>query len=381
MAGEVAWDDAADVADVSLPKAEDQSVDVAHLDSSNQVAPLPQVLKRHETLDATIVTSPNAFERRQFDVSQKSSADVVHIGKPMSVVKRPVISRISINPSTRVEGPAVHMVDQPLRKVARPAFQRVNMPSTTIPAEVVGTASTTVATHAVRRASASRIATREVVWAAWRSLPSLRMFRMVMRLLGAIAMVFFCAYYSYLVLVFGATFSEARMQIWLVEACVTIFLSETVITGFSLTLRLFVSYVVSRMLWTLNGNKKQDICMPMGGSRSGGSDQQGPSSLQFRRSSPTVTSKSPIIFPENRYQRRESRGGAAMHLESMSSTVTKKTPIVLSHNRYLRTSRSGTIMHMQSMSPTVTKKTPTLLPQTRRGDQIQSVGIMGVVDI
>merc|ERR1712032_1197758 len=202
--------------------------------------------------------------------------------------------------------------------------------------------------HAVRRVDVSRIATREVVWAAWRSKASLRVFRMAIRVLGAIAMVFFCAYYSYLVLVFGATFSEARLQTWLVEACVSMFLSETVITGFALTLRLFVSYVVSRLLWTLDGSTKRDIGKSMGASDTAGSDQQGPLSLHGRRSSPTVTRKLPIILPQNRYRRK---------------------------------SRSGTVMCMESMSPTVTKKARIVLPETRRDDKTRSENIMDMVSI
>ena len=178
-----------------------------------------------------------------------------------------------------------------------------------------------------------------------------------MRLLGAIAMVFFCGYYSYLVLVFGATFSEARMRTWLVESCVTMFLSETVVTGFALTLRLFASYVVSRLLWTLNGNTKRDIGKSMGAPYTAGSNQQGPLSLHCHSSSPAVTRKLPIVLPQKRYHRRASRSGNDMHLVSMSPPVTKKTPIDLSHDRYRRKSRSGTVMRMVSMSPPVTKKT------------------------
>ena len=175
----------------------------------------------------------------------------------------------------------------------------------------------------------------------------------------------FYGYYSYLVLVFGATFSEARLQTWLVEACVSMFLSETVITGFALTLRLFVSYVVSRLLWTLNGNTKRDIGKSMGASYTAESDQQGPLSLYCRSSSPTVTRKLPIILSENRYHRRTSHSGTVMHMVSMDPPVPKKTSIVLPRNRYRRKSRTGTVMSMVSMSPPVTKKARTVLPKTR----------------
>merc|ERR1712032_1032193 len=140
------------------------------------------------------------------------------------------------------------------------------------------------------------------------------------------------------------------------------------------TLRLFASYVVSRLLWTLNGNTKRK--------HTAGSDQQGPLSLHCRSSSPTVTRKHPIILPENRYHRRTSHGGTVMHMVSMSPSVTKKTPIDLSHNRYhRRTSHSGTVMRMVSMSPPVTKKTSIVLPETRLDDTTRSEDIVNIVSI
>ena len=263
--------------------------------NANQVA--PDAIYHQTTLQAEIVDTP-------LRESHKSDPGVIRIAKPLSMVKRPVLQRVKMRPSAPAKRDPVQNTADPWPAyggqrgwsavakrwpaVAKPAFQRVTpKPSTA----------------AIHPLSLRDIATRTVVWIAWQDRPEQRMYRNLMSILGWAATVFFFGYYAWLVLVFGATLSSDKMLTWLRKASVSIILSEFVITGLVLGLKLFVSYVSAKMLWTMNKNKTQPSS---GDARTAGVDaRSGPPSFQKRT----------VLVPAKRKKRRmSSRSGTSMTL-------------------------------------------------------------------
>ena len=263
--------------------------------NANQVA--PDAIYHQTTLQAEIVDTP-------LRESHKSDPGVIRIAKPLSMVKRPVLQRVKMRPSAPAKRDPVQNTADPWPAyggqrqsseaakrwpaVAKPAFQRVTpKPSTA----------------AIHPLSLREIETRTVVWIAWQDSPEQHVYRNLMSILGWIATVFFFGYYAWLVLVFGATLSSDKMLTWLRKASVSIILSEFVITGLVLGLKLFVSYVSAKMLWTMNKNKTQPSS---GDARTAGVDaRSGPPSFQKRT----------VLVPAKRKKRRmSSRSGTSMTL-------------------------------------------------------------------
>merc|ERR1712025_1525829 len=85
----------------------------------------------------------------------------------------------------------------------------------------------------------------------------MRVRRIALRVLAWVAMTFFFGYYTYLVLVFGATLSLEQMSGWLAKSCVSGLFSETIVTSMVLGVKLFISYVTARLLMLVRTKKSR----------------------------------------------------------------------------------------------------------------------------
>ena len=246
---------------------------------------LPHVTFNQPTLHAEVVHTP-------LRESHKQDTEIFRIVKPTRA-KRPVLKRIKIErrPSQPSKRDSEQKIIVPFPKVAKPAIQRMAL---------------SPSPGASHYATATEMETREVVWVEWQDNEAEHVYRTLMSILGWTAIVFFFGYYAYLVLVFGATLSSDKMLTWLRKSSVSIFLSEFVITGVVLAIKLLVSYVAAKMLWSMNRNKTHPLSVHVSAADIADS-LRGPRSLQ-------KVSVRPVI-PKKR--RLSSRSGTTIKLTEM----------------------------------------------------------------